>query len=61
MVNRRETPELSPEERAMLEAEMQGVRRVTRGRTRVTGGTKPEPIPASRASSLPPGPTDGST
>src|SRR4051794_28532237 len=49
MADRRETPpELSPEERALLEAEMAGVRRVTRGRSRVIGRTKPEPIPASR-------------
>jgi DNA-nicking Smr family endonuclease len=53
MVDRRDTPELSPEERAMLEAEMQGVRRVTRGRTRVVGRTKPDPTPASHSSSLP--------
>src|SRR6185295_11548627 len=51
MTNRRETPpELTAEERAMLEAEMAGVRRVTRGRSRVAARTKPEPIPASRTS-----------
>src|SRR5258708_5856780 len=58
MVNRRETPELSQEERALFEAEMQGVRRVTRGRTRVAGGTKPEPIPAARPSSTDRSPTE---
>lgn len=67
MADRKDPPDdLSAEERALFEAEMQGVRRVTRGRTRVNtpAATRPQPLrlppaakPADAEEESPPGET----